>query len=59
VAKAYEAIAQVLTSQESRDWFGAAGADPGADPPEAFAAFIREEHAKWGKVIRDAGIKVE
>lgn len=25
--------------------------------PEAFAAYIRSEHAKWGKVIRDVGIK--
>jgi tripartite-type tricarboxylate transporter receptor subunit TctC len=27
--------------------------------PEQFGAFIRAEHAKWGKVIRDAGIKPE
>jgi tripartite-type tricarboxylate transporter receptor subunit TctC len=27
--------------------------------PEAFAERIRSESAKWGKVIRDAGVKVE
>jgi tripartite-type tricarboxylate transporter receptor subunit TctC len=59
VAKAYDAIAQVLKSKESRDWFGAAGADPGAEPPEEFGAFMRAEDVKWGRVIRDAGIKVE
>mgnify|MGYP006902193695 CR=1 FL=1 len=25
--------------------------------PEQFAGFIRQEIAKWGKVIKDAGIK--
>lgn len=59
VAKAYDAIAQVLTSQEAREWFGAAGADPGAEPPEVFGAFMRAESLKWGKVIRESGIKVE
>jgi tripartite-type tricarboxylate transporter receptor subunit TctC len=59
VAKAYDAIAQVLRSQESRDWFAAVGADPGAEPPDVFGAFMREEDLKWGKVIRGAGIKVE
>lgn len=59
VAKAYEAIAQVLATQEARDWFGAAGADVGAETPEAFGAFMRAEDLKWGKVVRDAGIKVE
>jgi tripartite-type tricarboxylate transporter receptor subunit TctC len=27
--------------------------------PEAFAERIRRESAKWGKVIRDANVKVE
>lgn len=27
--------------------------------PEAFGSLIREEHAKWAAVIRDAGLKVE
>jgi tripartite-type tricarboxylate transporter receptor subunit TctC len=27
--------------------------------PEAFVAFVRAEHAKWGEVIRKAGIKAE
>ena len=31
----------------------------GGDAPEEFAAFIRAEHAKWGRVVREAGIKPE
>jgi tripartite-type tricarboxylate transporter receptor subunit TctC len=30
-----------------------------ASSPEAFAGLIRDEHAKWATVIREAGLKVE
>jgi tripartite-type tricarboxylate transporter receptor subunit TctC len=30
-----------------------------ADTPEKHAAFLKSEIAKWGKVIREAGVKVE
>jgi tripartite-type tricarboxylate transporter receptor subunit TctC len=30
-----------------------------ASPPDQFAARIRSDFAKWGKVIKDAGLKVE
>jgi tripartite-type tricarboxylate transporter receptor subunit TctC len=33
------------------------GSEVAADTPEEFAAFVRSESAKWGKVIRDANIK--
>jgi tripartite-type tricarboxylate transporter receptor subunit TctC len=35
------------------------GAEPVGSTPEQFAAFIRAEMAKWNKVIRAAGLKVE
>jgi len=37
----------------------ATGSYVAADTPEEFAAFIRAENEKWGKVIRDAKIKAE
>jgi tripartite-type tricarboxylate transporter receptor subunit TctC len=55
----YTEIAKVLASSDARDWFGPLGSDAGGEPPAEFSAFIRAEHAKWGKVIREAGIKVE
>ena len=33
--------------------------EPAPTTPEEFAAFIRSEHARWGEVIRNAGIKLE
>ena len=55
----YGEISKVLASDEAREWFGAAGADPRADPPDVFAAMIRADYAKWGKIIREAGIRID
>jgi tripartite-type tricarboxylate transporter receptor subunit TctC len=59
VATLYAAIAPILQSSDARAWFAELGIDPGGEPPEVFAAFVRSEHARWGKVIRDAGVRIE
>ena len=38
---------------------GAAGAVPVGSTPAEFDRFLRAEMGKWGKVIREAGIKLE
>ena len=35
------------------------GIDPGAEPPDDFAALVRAKYAQMGEVIRTMGIKVE
>jgi tripartite-type tricarboxylate transporter receptor subunit TctC len=37
----------------------ALGADPRGNTPGEFARFIREDQAKWAKLVRDAGIKLD
>lgn len=37
----------------------AQGATVVGNTPAEFAAFIRAEHARWGKVVRDAGIRAD
>ena len=37
----------------------AVGFMPIGDTPAEFAAFLKAEDEKWGKVIRDGGIKLE
>jgi hypothetical protein len=32
---------------------------PVGDTPEEFSLYIRNEIAKWGKVVRDANIKAD
>jgi tripartite-type tricarboxylate transporter receptor subunit TctC len=52
-------VAKILRTQEARDWFSEQGADPVIETSEQFALFIRNEHMRLGKVIREAGIKAE
>ncbi|HSN41763.1 MAG TPA: tripartite tricarboxylate transporter substrate binding protein, partial [Burkholderiales bacterium] len=35
------------------------GAEPTSSTPAEFAAFIKTEIAKWGKVVREAGISAD
>ena len=50
---------QIIDAPATRSWLVAQGADPAPGTPEEFGAFIRSEIAKWGKVIREAGITVQ
>jgi len=52
-------IAEILLTEEARNYFASYGREPVASTPAAFAAVIRAEHAKWGKVIGDSKIKAE
>ena len=42
-----------------KERFAAIGVDVVGNTPDEFAAQIRAEIAKWGKVIKDANIKAE
>ena len=45
---------------KASEWLEQIGSYPRTDDsPESFARIIRSDHAKWGKVIRDAGIRLE
>lgn len=59
VTKLQQEIARVLLSKEVQDDALTLGTQAGGEKPEEFAAFVRAEIQKWGKVIKDAGIKVE
>ena len=37
----------------------AQGVEPALTTPEQFGGFMRDENAKWSRVIRNAGIKLE
>jgi len=59
VTKLHAALVKVLRAKATRDSFARFGAETLESSPEEFARFIREDLAKWSKVIRDAGIKLE
>jgi tripartite-type tricarboxylate transporter receptor subunit TctC len=52
-------VQRIMTSAEVQPRLEAEGARFVATTPESFAAFQRDESARWGKMIREAGIKVE
>ena len=52
-------LVRAYTAPEVREQLRGGGAYAAADTPEEFAAFVRAEKGKWGKVIREAGIKAQ
>jgi tripartite-type tricarboxylate transporter receptor subunit TctC len=59
VAKLNAAIVSGLKSADVRQRFGELGYEPIGDSPEQFAATIRADIEKFGRVIRTAGIKAD
>ena len=59
VAKLSADVNRVLAMGEVREKMLGLGADPAANAPEEFARFIRDDQAKWSKLMKEAGIKAE
>jgi tripartite-type tricarboxylate transporter receptor subunit TctC len=50
---------KAMTAPDTRERFAALGGEPASSTPDQAAEFLRAEHVRWGRVIRDAGIKAE
>jgi tripartite-type tricarboxylate transporter receptor subunit TctC len=59
VARLNAEIVKALTNPELRERLEASSYIPKSSTPEEFGTFIGQERAKWGKVIRQANIRVE
>ena len=59
VDKLHAAIGEVLAEPDVRKKLQAAGVEPGATTPQAFGQLMRDDTARWGQVIRKAGITVQ
>ena len=55
----YKELAEILKSPDIIARLRDIGADPGGEPPAAFADFIKVETAKWIKVAKDAHVSVD
>jgi tripartite-type tricarboxylate transporter receptor subunit TctC len=51
-------IVRIMALPEIRNRFVQLGVDPGTGSPDEFTALIRDEYARWTKVIRAANIRV-
>jgi len=52
-------VGKVLRLPEVRERLAALGAEPVGSTPEEFGAFIRAERTRWGRIIREKGIRSE
>jgi tripartite-type tricarboxylate transporter receptor subunit TctC len=59
VARLHAAIVRALQESNVKERLLSDGAEPVGNTPDEFAAVIRRDLAKWGKVIKDAGITPE
>ena len=59
VAKINADTVKVLNMPEVRDKLTAQGNQVGGGTPEDFGTLIRTETTKWGKVIREAGVRAD
>jgi tripartite-type tricarboxylate transporter receptor subunit TctC len=59
LARIHAESVTALRAPEVGERLQAQGAIVVGNSPAEFAAFIRAEHARWGKVVREAGIKAD
>ncbi len=59
IAKLNQVIVQALRSPEVMQRLATIGQDPWASTPEEFGHLIREETAKWRKVVQASGLKAQ
>lgn len=59
VAKIHSEVARVLGLKEIRTALASQSFEIVTATPEQFAAFIKDELAKWGKVVRESGMRID
>ncbi len=59
IARLNRELMNALADKEVKERFAATGVEPIGTTPEQFAAYMRDEFIKWGKVVKATGAKVE
>jgi len=59
IARLNRDIVKAMATPDLKEKFLQQGVDPETSTPEQFAQLIRDEHARWTKVIRTAGIRLD
>jgi tripartite-type tricarboxylate transporter receptor subunit TctC len=59
VARLNAELVKIVHDKETRERLLKLGAEPVGSTPQQLADLVKSENAKWAKVIKDAGIKVE
>jgi tripartite-type tricarboxylate transporter receptor subunit TctC len=59
VARLSTEVARIMGSADMKQFLGNQGANPLSSTPEETYTFIRDETAKWSRVIRETGIRAD
>ena len=59
IARVNREVARALATADMKEKLRAQGIDPAGTPPEELVAHQKRETEKWGKVIREQGIRFE
>jgi len=59
VARINAEVNKVLQMPDVREKIATGGAQAAGGTSEGFAAFVRADYAKWGKIVKEANIKLE
>jgi tripartite-type tricarboxylate transporter receptor subunit TctC len=59
VARLNREAVRALESTELRDRFSGMGVDPVSSTPEQAAAYLKSETAKYAKVVKAIGLRIE
>jgi tripartite-type tricarboxylate transporter receptor subunit TctC len=59
VSKLSQTMANIYADKEFNDRCATVGVVPLKSNPKEFAGFIQSELAKWGKVVRESGARID
>jgi tripartite-type tricarboxylate transporter receptor subunit TctC len=59
VRRLYDESVRALGAPDIRERLAKSGNEYVMSPPEDFVAFLRTEVAKWTKVVKEAGLRIE
>jgi tripartite-type tricarboxylate transporter receptor subunit TctC len=59
VARLNAEIVKALADPGVRERYAAAALEPVGSTPAQFAQVVRDDHAKYGRLVRELGIKVD
>jgi tripartite-type tricarboxylate transporter receptor subunit TctC len=59
ISRLNAAIVKVLGSASVKERFAGLALEPAPSTPDQFSAYIRDDFARWTKVVKDASIKVD
>ena len=58
VTRLHEALVRILAAPDVKEKFASQGVEPAANSPREFNDYLKAEVAKWGRVIKASGMRV-